>query len=62
MKTLSDYLNESLREEAKVLAKTFLSKGRSMRDLKQYAEIIIEEADFQVKNNTIGGLSNGHIV
>ena len=59
---LSGYLNQKLKEEAKTLAKDFLSKGRTMRELQIYAEIIKEEAEYQVKNNTIYGLSNGKVV
>lgn len=62
MKTSTEIRDEILKKEAKVLAGTFLSRGMSMRDLKDYSEIIKNEADYQVKNNTIGGLSNGRIV
>lgn len=62
MRTLSEMHDSKMKEEVKVLAKMFLSMGRSMRDMERYAEIIKEEAEYQVKNNTIGGLSNGHII
>lgn len=62
MRTLTEIRNEKMSKEAKELAKTFLSMGRSMRDLEDYAKILIKEAEFQVTNNTIGGLSNGHVV
>ena len=38
------------------------SAGYSMADIKEIALLLIEKADYQVKNNTIGGLGNGHLV
>lgn len=60
--TLSQKKEKDMKEEAKQLAKNFLSRGRSMRDLGRFSEILKEEAEYQVNNNTIGGLSNGRIV
>lgn len=62
MRTRTEIRNEKLQKEAKQLAASFLSRGMSMQDLKDYGEFIIKESDYQVTNNTIGGLSNGRIV
>ncbi len=58
----TDRLNEKMREEAKQLLRDFLSKGRTLADANRFAVMLAEETHHQLINNTIGGLSNGHIV
>jgi hypothetical protein len=62
MKTITESKKEKFAILAKETAREFLSKGLTMNDLTLYGEILKKEAQYQVENNTIGGLSNGKIV
>jgi len=53
---------EKRKELSKKLFKDLYYQGNSMQDIKDIAKDLQDFANYQVEKNTIGGLSNGHLI